>query len=731
VDGTSMRRHASSRSSPSSPSSPSSLPAVARQDSRSAAAVPKAVTSLQQLAAKHAFRKPGSRGNGCSGTVLPPLVSPKRSSKSFGKEANARSRESHGEQAKEASTAVGSGPVAPEGDLCAICIQSLDDGGFFFPCGQEHRLHYACALHFLGRSLSMPSCDGVAGPLQGRWTANIRPGWRAIGLIEDCLKDATPQTVGRVICPLCRGDWPEEEKTPLATIMAQLRELSSKEQAGSASKMKEALVRIWNKFDHGVSVQQWRMFKALSALDRNLHTVTSFMHLVEESCDGVSAIILSFLRFEHVSCFSQVSSVGNKICMCAGKLRAPFARAATVRSIVSHIWATDVVSIEVVASSSSGSMRNSFTTTAADALAFDTWIRAAWRLQELTLHGLQWERIDPGGWRLQSCVANKSLRVLHLSHNCLLDPSVVRLADAMLRSPQTTKFLEVLVLDLNYITAKGLAAVLPLGKAANGIHTWGFRHNKLGDAGCGFIAEAKPKLASWDLRTNGLTAQGCFSLATVLDDMVELRLGCNRLGDAGVAHLAEGIGNKLTLLDLRHACCGEDGSQILGRALCSATSLAQLLLSGNEIGALGAESLAEGWRWLRSLQHVDLSSNNLGNDGVSRLAFQLPFWKQSPFRLSLVSVGCGIVGMAKLRAALEAHPRYDWQWTIELQNNTDGGGTDDVHQIKRLLDKFLVLEEPGSRACSKESSALACVARAFSKGSSFVGASRGTNVLRS
>jgi len=376
------------------------------------------------------------------------------------------------------------------------------------------------------------------------------------------------------------------------------------------------------------------------------------------------------------------------------------------------------------------SMRGSFTTTTADAIAFDSWVRAAWRLQELTLHGLQWEKIDPGGWRLQGCVANKSLRVLHLSHNCLLDPSVARLADAMLRTPQVAKFLEVLILDLNYITAKGLAAVLPLGKTAKNIHTWGFRHNKLGDAGCSFIEEAKPKMASWDLRTNGLTAQGCCSLATVLDMMVELRLGCNKLGDAGVAYIAQGLGSALKLLDLRHACFGDDGGQILGRALSSTASLEQLLLSGNDIGPLGAESLAEGWRWLRSLQHVDLSSNNLGTDGVKRLAFQLPCWKQSPFRLSLVSVGCDMVGMASLRAALEAHPRHDWQWTIELQNNTTGSGSDDVHQIKSLLDGFLQLKEPGSRTGSKENSAMACVARAYSKGGSIVGAALGTAVIR-
>jgi len=516
---------------------------------------------------------------------------------------------------------------------------------------------------------------------------------------------------------------------PLSTIMAQLRDLASQAQAGSAMKMNQALARIWDKFDHGAEAQRWRMFKALSALEQNLHNATSFMHVVEKSYDGVSAVILGFLRFEHINSFARVSNVGNKICVCGGKLRAPYVRAAAVRSIVNHVWATDVVSIEVLAATSLCSMRNSIGTTVADAIAFDSWVRAAWRLKELTLHGLQWERIDPGGWRLQSCVANKSLRVVHLSHNCLLDPSVARLADAMLRTPQATKFLEVVVLDLNYITAKGLAAVLPLGKTANGIHTWGFRHNKLGDAGCNFIAEAKPKTASWDLRTNGLTAQGCCSLATVMESMVELRLGCNRLGDAGVAHIAQALGGNLTVLDLRHACFGDDGGQILGRALNHATSLEQLLLSGNEIGAFGAESLAEGWRWLTSLRHVDLSSNNLGTDGVERLAFQLPFWKQSPFRLSLVSVGCGIAGMASLRTALEAHPRHDWQWTMELQNNTDGSGSNDVHQIKRLLSQFLQLEEPGSRAGSKESNAMACPARAFSKGS-IVGTGLGTVVMR-
>lgn len=333
--------------------------------------------------------------------------------------------------------------------------------------------------------------------------------------------------------------------------------------------------------------------------------------------------------------------------------------------------------------------------TGMDAAAFARWLGASASLQELTLHGLQWEKIDPGGLRLETCVLDKGLRVLDLSHNGLSDASLRRVTGALTLNPGRIKSLEILLLDLNCISEEGFAAAVGLSRAAEGLRTWGFRHNKLGDGGCQALARARPRPGAWDLRTNGITSRGCWHLEEAVGDMVVARLGCNHLGDEGIAHLAAGLGERLEILDLRQAHFGDEGAGDLARSVENTPHLQQLLVSGNEIGAQGAAELALGWRWLRSLQHVDLSNNPLESAGVARVAEELPYWQQSPLRLSLVGVGCGEGGLLRLRAALQAHPRHDWQWVFDLQNNHIGGASC-ILDIRHLLDEDAVVDHAGT-----------------------------------
>lgn len=622
--------------------------------------------SLQRSSAKHGLRSPGARfGRGSAlSTTLPQIVPTK-------------------EPAPPKEIEVQDDGV---GELCAICLEPLRKGGGFpYPCGHGHRLHSQCAIHFLACSLAMPLRDGTPGPLQVKSVAGMGVGFKAIRLIEGALKAATQPTLSHMPCPLCRGPWPPGDAV-VEGLMAKLRESSVQGHSESALKMKHALSRVLDRLNHGEEAQRARMTKALISLDLNLHSASSFF-AYHKGGNRSTELILSFLRYDHVSTLSEASLACARICLHGGKLRAPYIRVAKVRKVVHHVWAPDLLFMEVIASAGSPCTRSG-TNTTSDAVAFAQWLCGSIRLKELTLHGMQWEKIDPGGLWLESCVANKSLRVLDLSHNILLDSSVTRLALALMQNPCALEALEVLILDLNAITEKGLLALLTLGRAARGIRTWGLRHNKLRDAGCRIIAEADPKAAAWDLRTNGISAAGCESLALALENMTVARLGCNALNDAGVEHLAQGLGNKLKVLDLRHGRFGDEGGRALGRLLVNATSLQELLLSGNEIGAEGARTLAEGWRWLRSLHHVDLSSNAIGSHGVELMSFQLPFWQQSPFRLSLVNIGCGTTGVMKLRSALETHCRQGWQWVIELQNNGIDSSSH-VHDIRRLLEEAM------------------------------------------
>lgn len=167
--------------------------------------------------------------------------------------------------------------------------------------------------------------------------------------------------------------------------------------------------------------------------------------------------------------------------------------------------------------------------------------------------------------------------------------------------------------------------------------------------------------------------------------MVVARLGCNPLGDYGGEQLANGLGPKLRILDLRQAQLGEAATLALGRKLREASQLEELLLSGNEIGPSGVQALAEGWAWISTLRFVDLSGNgHIGNEGVDLIADELPFWQQAPFRLSLASINCEEKSTRRLAQALRKNPRHHRQWRIELQNNPLP--THAVLEITRLLE---------------------------------------------
>jgi Ran GTPase-activating protein (RanGAP) involved in mRNA processing and transport len=295
---------------------------------------------------------------------------------------------------------------------------------------------------------------------------------------------------------------------------------------------------------------------------------------------------------------------------------------------------------------------------------------------------MQWEKADPGGVHLASCLTNMALRFLDLSNNQLTDSSLKHLGAELC----TSRHLRVLHLNGNCVTAVGFAAVLPLGRHildnnGKGVEEWGLRHNSLGDACCELLASSLPVfaeynmgvkplcVANWDLRTNGITSKGCKSLAPLLAHMSWARLGCNPLGDYGVPHIAKELGSDIKILDLRHAKIGDEGAAAIAHSLMNASALRELLLSGNEIGAHGAARLADGWSWVQHLNLVDLSFNPIGGLGVEIIAEELPYWQQSPFRLCLTGVGCSNEGVSKLKRALMKNPRRDKKWTIELGSN--------------------------------------------------------------
>jgi len=489
-------------------------------------------------------------------------------------------------------------------------------------------------------------------------------GFRAVDAIEESLAVATDVTKKRLNCPLCRANWPDDDESLVSGLMAQLRRSSAKRHAAKALKLRDVLLSVIDRCENGEDAQRACLTKSMQVLERNLHTGSTFFG----SHRGKGEALVPLLRFLYcrdIHSFSMASSSCNDICYNSRKLRVPFLRLATdkVRGVAPRVSAADLISLSIYSFSfaKTGSINH------LDTRALALWLTDCYSLKELSFSGVQWEKVDPGGVQLGACVAGKNLRVLDLSHTLLTDLTLQCLVDSIKSTSSVAKSLEVLNLELNCITEVGLQELLSV---ARNVREWGLKHNKLGDGGCLALklGGARPQ-GSWDLRNNNISSKGCGYLLPVFEEMTVARLGCNPLGDEGVSQLAYGLGQHLRILDLRQAQIGDAGAEQLGLQLRNASSLVELLLSGNTIEGRGALALASGWAWIADLKHVDLNHNALGSSGVERIVSELPYWHQTNFRLSLRGVECGDAGVIKIKAALQANPRHDRQWIIELQQN--------------------------------------------------------------
>lgn len=110
--------------------------------------------------------------------------------------------------------------------------------------------------------------------------------------------------------------------------------------------------------------------------------------------------------------------------------------------------------------------------------------------------------------------------------------------------------------------------------------------------------------------------------------LMGLTLGCNRLGDAGVAIVAEGLKADPPLQWLCVDSCGvgPDGAKALAGMLGENSNLLRLSMGflkmtaalgevPNRIGRDGACAIAEGLRHNRTLRILDLSANSIVYDG--------------------------------------------------------------------------------------------------------------------
>ncbi|XP_060946678.1 NACHT, LRR and PYD domains-containing protein 1a allele 5-like isoform X2 [Limanda limanda] len=133
------------------------------------------------------------------------------------------------------------------------------------------------------------------------------------------------------------------------------------------------------------------------------------------------------------------------------------------------------------------------------------------------------------------------------------------------------------------------------------------------------------------LRFSNLTDKCCPALAAVLSSkesfMKELDLGYNNISDSGVKTLVEGLNNencRLRMLSLQGCEVTSQGSKCLATALSQSPRLRQLDLSRNNIGDNGLQHLSNGLRSPEcQLLELKLSQCNIEARGCSYLASAL------------------------------------------------------------------------------------------------------------
>ncbi|KAL3904340.1 MAG: hypothetical protein SGPRY_011322, partial [Prymnesium sp.] len=168
-----------------------------------------------------------------------------------------------------------------------------------------------------------------------------------------------------------------------------------------------------------------------------------------------------------------------------------------------------------------------------------------------------------------------------------------------------------------------------------------------------------------------------------LPNIVRLRLGKNRIGDAGIERLATMLVSaalpQLKELDLDRNAFGDVGMQALVAACKSSTFplLCKLSAAANKISEAGAAALASalGSTQLSQLAFIDLNANSVGDSGLIELANvigQGSCTQLTHLYLSRNSIGnSGVIGFARalegsLSRGVDPLPRLYELW---LSNN--------------------------------------------------------------
>uniref|UniRef100_A0A8D0GKP0 Ribonuclease/angiogenin inhibitor 1 n=1 Tax=Sphenodon punctatus TaxID=8508 RepID=A0A8D0GKP0_SPHPU len=305
---------------------------------------------------------------------------------------------------------------------------------------------------------------------------------------------------------------------------------------------------------------------------------------------------------------------------------------------------------------------------------------------------------------LRSVLGTKqSLKELHLGDN-KLGTSGVKLLCQGLMDPNCK--LQKLQLEYCELTPDNLEILSSALRAKSTLKEINLSNNDLGDASikllCQGLMDPNCKLQSLQLESCGITQAACGDLSTVLGtkpSLTELCIGENKIGDAGVALLCQGLLNpncKIEKLWLWECGLSANSCKDLVGVISTKETLRELSLVGNDLGDAGMEFLCQGLKdpkatvqelWLRdcgftaaccksissvfstnkNLKELHIGGSEIGDAGVQVLCEGLMHPNCNMQSLWLVMSGLTAACCGALAAVLKAKPCLK---ELELSNNS-------------------------------------------------------------
>jgi Ran GTPase-activating protein (RanGAP) involved in mRNA processing and transport len=180
--------------------------------------------------------------------------------------------------------------------------------------------------------------------------------------------------------------------------------------------------------------------------------------------------------------------------------------------------------------------------------------------------------------------------------------------------------------DGNPIGAEGAAAICGVISSKLGeLRNLNLGNCELGGSGVASVAGAIvacPHFCGVDLTRNDFGDEGALALGETLCKCAELQqlwLSNNGIGHQGMACLSRhGLPPRLQVLDFSNASLGSHAAGILASAMHSA--LREVYLFDVCLGDLQLATFCEGLQRCEQLHHLDLSENEISDDGIGCLS---------------------------------------------------------------------------------------------------------------